>query len=163
MRMKKSQWQDVIDLNLTGVFLCTQVFCPLLSPFCCNSYCYHLTSTYTLQAATKVMMKKKKVGNVFHCQTDILFLFFCYYAYISLCIPDSYFHTAMQGRIINIASVVGLTGNAGQANYAAAKAGVIGFTKTVAREYASRNINVSTPFDSSSQSFYPVLQLANYF
>ncbi|KAG2651090.1 hypothetical protein PVAP13_1NG215200 [Panicum virgatum] len=86
MRMKKSQWQDVIDLNLTGVFLCTQ-------------------------AATKVMMKKKK------------------------------------GRIINIASIVGLTGNAGQANYAAAKAGVIGFTKTVAREYASRNIiaNVIAP------------------
>ncbi|VAH47135.1 unnamed protein product [Triticum turgidum subsp. durum] len=82
MRMKKSQWQDVIDLNLTGVFLCTQ-------------------------AATKVMMKKKK------------------------------------GRVINIASVVGLTGNAGQANYSAAKAGVIGFTKTVAREYASRNINVN--------------------
>ncbi|RLN08386.1 3-oxoacyl-[acyl-carrier-protein] reductase 4-like [Panicum miliaceum] len=82
MRMKKSQWQDVIDLNLTGVFLCTQ-------------------------AATKVMMKKKK------------------------------------GRIINIASVVGLTGNVGQANYAAAKAGVIGFTKTVAREYASRNINAN--------------------
>ncbi|CAO1939176.1 unnamed protein product [Urochloa humidicola] len=71
MRMKKSQWQDVIDLNLTGVFLCTQ------------------------------------------------------------------------GRIINIASVVGLTGNVGQANYSAAKAGVIGFTKTVAREYASRNINVN--------------------
>ncbi|XP_062225416.1 3-oxoacyl-[acyl-carrier-protein] reductase 4-like [Phragmites australis] len=82
MRMKKSQWQDVIDLNLTGVFLCTQ-------------------------AATKVMMKKKK------------------------------------GRIINIASVVGLTGNIGQANYSAAKAGVIGFMKTVAREYASRNINVN--------------------
>ncbi|RLM64285.1 3-oxoacyl-[acyl-carrier-protein] reductase 4-like [Panicum miliaceum] len=82
MRMKKSQWQDVIDLNLTGVFLCTQ-------------------------AATKVMMKKKK------------------------------------GRIINIASVVGLTGNVGQANYSAAKAGVIGFTKTVAREYASRNIIVN--------------------
>ncbi|AQK43196.1 fatty acid biosynthesis1 [Zea mays] len=82
MRMKKSQWQDVIDLNLTGVFLCTQ-------------------------AATKVMMKKRK------------------------------------GKIINIASVVGLTGNVGQANYSAAKAGVIGFTKTVAREYASRNINVN--------------------
>lgn len=49
----------------------------------------------------------------------------------------------LQGRIINIASVVGLVGNPGQANYAAAKAGVIGFTKTVAKEYASRNINVS--------------------
>lgn len=51
----------------------------------------------------------------------------------------------MQGRIINIASVVGLVGNVGQANYSAAKAGVIGFTKTVAKEYASRNINVSLP------------------
>ncbi|KNA16859.1 hypothetical protein SOVF_085380 [Spinacia oleracea] len=82
MRMKKSQWQDVIDLNLTGVFLCTQ-------------------------AAAKIMMKKRK------------------------------------GRIINVASVVGLIGNAGQANYSAAKAGVIGFTKSVAKEYSSRNINVN--------------------
>lgn len=49
----------------------------------------------------------------------------------------------MQGRIINIASVVGLVGNVGQANYSAAKAGVIGLTKTVAKEYSSRNINVS--------------------
>ena len=48
----------------------------------------------------------------------------------------------LQGRIINIASVVGLVGNVGQANYSAAKAGVIGLTKTVAREYAGRNINV---------------------
>ncbi|XP_068657167.1 3-oxoacyl-[acyl-carrier-protein] reductase 4-like [Aristolochia californica] len=82
MRMKKSQWQEVIDLNLTGVFLCTQ-------------------------AATKIMMKKKK------------------------------------GRIINISSVVGLVGNLGQANYSAAKAGVIGLTKSVAKEYASRKINVN--------------------
>ncbi|KAK7306233.1 hypothetical protein VNO77_44159 [Canavalia gladiata] len=82
MRMKKSQWQEVIDLNLTGVFLCTQ-------------------------AAAKIMMKKKK------------------------------------GRIINIASVVGLVGNVGQANYSAAKAGVIGLTKSVAKEYASRSITVN--------------------
>jgi len=79
MRMKPTQWQEVIDLNLSGVF------------YCC-------------QAATKLMGKKRT------------------------------------GRIINITSVVGLTGNIGQANYAAAKAGVIGLTKTVAREYSKRNI-----------------------
>ncbi|MFI5234906.1 MAG: 3-oxoacyl-[acyl-carrier-protein] reductase [Gemmatimonadales bacterium] len=44
------------------------------------------------------------------------------------------------GRIINVTSIVGLTGNKGQANYAASKAGLIGFTKSVAKEYASRNI-----------------------
>ncbi|KAB2624876.1 3-oxoacyl-[acyl-carrier-protein] reductase 4-like [Pyrus ussuriensis x Pyrus communis] len=82
MRMKLKQWQEVIDLNLTGVYLCTQ-------------------------AAAKIMMKKKK------------------------------------GRIINIASVVGLVGNVGQANYSAAKAGVIGLTKTVAKEYSSRHVNVN--------------------
>jgi len=47
------------------------------------------------------------------------------------------------GKIVNIASVVGTMGNAGQANYGASKAGVIGFTKTVAREYAPRGINVN--------------------
>ena len=50
---------------------------------------------------------------------------------------------ARGGRIINITSVVGLMGNAGQSNYAAAKAGIIGFTKSTAREMASRNITIN--------------------
>ncbi len=50
---------------------------------------------------------------------------------------------ARGGSIINISSIVGLTGNAGQANYAAAKAGLIGFTKSLAKETASRNIRVN--------------------
>jgi 3-oxoacyl-[acyl-carrier protein] reductase len=49
----------------------------------------------------------------------------------------------LYGRIVNIASIVGAMGNAGQANYAASKAAVIGFSKTVAREYASRNVTVN--------------------
>ncbi|MBD2104839.1 3-oxoacyl-[acyl-carrier-protein] reductase [Leptolyngbya sp. FACHB-261] len=82
MRMKPEDWQAVIDLNLTGVFLCTR-------------------------AATKPMVKQRR------------------------------------GRIINIASVAGQMGNPGQANYSAAKAGVIGFTKTVAKELSSRGITAN--------------------
>lgn len=82
MRMKEDEWDDVIDINLKGVFLCTK-------------------------AVTRQMMKQRS------------------------------------GRIINIASVVGVIGNPGQANYVAAKAGVIGLTKSAARELASRNITVN--------------------
>ena len=82
LRMKLEDWQAVIDLNLTGVFLCTR-------------------------AVSKVMLKQRS------------------------------------GRIINITSVAGLMGNPGQANYSAAKAGVIGFTKTIAKEFASRGITVN--------------------
>jgi len=82
MRMKESQWRDVIDTNLNGVF-------------------------FASQAAHKVMMKARK------------------------------------GRIINVASVVGKIGNIGQANYAAAKAGVIGMTMSLARESASRGVTVN--------------------
>ena len=82
LRMKLEDWQAVIDLNLTGVFL-------------------------TTRAVSKVMLKQKS------------------------------------GRIINIASVAGQMGNPGQGNYSAAKAGVIGFTKTVAKEMASRGITVN--------------------
>jgi 3-oxoacyl-[acyl-carrier protein] reductase len=82
MRMKESEWDDVLNINLKGVFLCTK-------------------------AATRQMMKQRN------------------------------------GRIINIASIVGVSGNPGQANYVAAKAGVIGLTKTTAKELASRNITVN--------------------
>ena len=54
-----------------------------------------------------------------------------------------YMMKARSGRIINISSVVGVSGNAGQTNYSASKAGIIGFTKSLAKEIASRNILVN--------------------
>jgi 3-oxoacyl-[acyl-carrier protein] reductase len=54
-----------------------------------------------------------------------------------------YMTKARQGRIVNIASIIGLIGNAGQANYSASKGGLIALTKTVAKEYASRGVNVN--------------------
>jgi 3-oxoacyl-[acyl-carrier protein] reductase len=62
------------------------------------------------------------------------------------------------GRIINIASVVGITGNRGQANYAASKAGLIGLTKSVAKELASRNILVRRTTWPRSCVSWPALE-----
>lgn len=78
------------------------------------------------------------------CFTDSGLLFICCTIIHIIRFPDVNLLLLLQGRIINIASVVGLVGNVGQANYSAAKAGVIGLTKSVAKEYASRNINVSS-------------------
>lgn len=69
--------------------------------------------------------------------TNLKGVFLCTKAVTRLMMKQKY------GRIVNLTSVVGLTGNAGQANYAAAKAGVIGFTKSTARELASRGITVN--------------------
>ncbi|HEY9126491.1 MAG TPA: 3-oxoacyl-[acyl-carrier-protein] reductase [Acidobacteriaceae bacterium] len=82
MRMKRADWDDVLNTNLTGAFLLTQTL-------------------------LRAMMKNS------------------------------------WGRIVNITSVVGRTGQAGQVNYASAKAGLIGFTRSLAREVASRGITVN--------------------
>jgi len=79
LRMTEKDWDDVLDINLKGAFLCTK-------------------------AVSKIMMKQKS------------------------------------GKIINISSVAGVMGNPGQANYSASKAGLIGLTKSTAKELASRNI-----------------------
>ena len=73
--------------------------------------------------------------------TNLTGAFVCSQAAIKVMVRQRY------GRIVNISSVVGQTGNAGQANYAASKAGLIGFTKSLAREVASRNVtaNVVAP------------------
>jgi 3-oxoacyl-[acyl-carrier protein] reductase len=82
LRMSLADWDEVMEMNLRAVFLCTK-------------------------ASLKYMMKQR------------------------------------WGRIINIGSVSGLAGNAGQANYAAAKSGLVGFTRAVAREMGSRNVTAN--------------------
>lgn len=82
IRMKEEDWNEVLQVNLTGTFKITQYF-------------------------TKKMIKKK------------------------------------YGKIINISSIIGFIGNAGQVNYSTTKAGLIGFTKSLAKELAPRNINVN--------------------
>ncbi|RPJ75947.1 MAG: 3-oxoacyl-ACP reductase FabG [Acidobacteria bacterium] len=82
MRMKREEWDAVLNINLTGAFTCSQ-------------------------AVLRQMMRQRS------------------------------------GRIISISSVVGQMGNAGQSNYAASKAGLIGFSKAVAREVAARNVTVN--------------------
>lgn len=82
IRMNSNDWDEVMDVNLKGVFLCTKAVC-------------------------RSMMKKR------------------------------------YGKIINISSVVGINGNTGQGNYSASKAGVIGFTKSMAKELSSRGIRVN--------------------
>ncbi|QUH21685.1 3-oxoacyl-[acyl-carrier-protein] reductase [Alkaliphilus sp. B6464] len=82
IRMKEEDWDQVMDINLKGVFLCTK-------------------------AVVRKMIKRK------------------------------------YGKIINLSSVVGVVGNPGQANYCASKAGVIGFTKSLAKEIAGKNITVN--------------------
>lgn len=82
MRMSETEWDQVMDTNLKGAFICTKVI-------------------------SRVMMSQR------------------------------------YGRIVNIGSVVGSMGNAGQSNYSASKAGLIGFTKSIAKELASRNILVN--------------------
>jgi 3-oxoacyl-[acyl-carrier protein] reductase len=69
--------------------------------------------------------------------TNLTGAFYCTQAALRPMLKQRY------GRIVNVTSVVGLTGNAGQANYAASKAGIIGFTKSVAREVGSRSITVN--------------------
>jgi 3-oxoacyl-[acyl-carrier protein] reductase len=82
VRMKAEDWRKVLEINLDGVFNCTQ-------------------------PAAKIMMRAKG------------------------------------GRVVNVASVVGLMGNAGQTNYASSKAGLIGFTKSLARELGPRGVTVN--------------------
>jgi 3-oxoacyl-[acyl-carrier protein] reductase len=80
-------------------------------------------------------MKKEEWDSVL--QTNLTGIFLCTQEAIKNMLRQKY------GRIVNISSVVGIMGNSGQANYVASKAGIIGFTKSIAQEVASRNITVN--------------------
>lgn len=82
-----------------------------------------------------IRMKNEEWDQVIN--TNLKGVFYCTRLAVKIMLKQRY------GRIINISSVIGLRGNIGQANYAAAKAGIIGFTKAVAREVASRGITVN--------------------
>ncbi|MCX7721211.1 MAG: 3-oxoacyl-[acyl-carrier-protein] reductase [Dictyoglomus thermophilum] len=82
-----------------------------------------------------IRMKNEEWEQVIN--TNLKGVFYCTRAAVKIMLKQRY------GRIINVSSVIGLRGNIGQANYAAAKAGIIGFTKAVAREVASRGITVN--------------------
>ncbi|ACK42224.1 MULTISPECIES: 3-oxoacyl-[acyl-carrier-protein] reductase [Dictyoglomus] len=82
-----------------------------------------------------IRMKSEEWDQVIN--TNLKGVFYCTRSAVKIMLKQRY------GRIINISSVIGLRGNIGQANYAAAKAGIIGFTKAVAKEVASRGITVN--------------------
>ncbi len=82
-----------------------------------------------------IRMKNEEWDQVIN--TNLKGVFYCTRSALKIMLKQRY------GRIINISSVIGLRGNIGQANYAAAKAGIIGFTKAVAKEVASRGITVN--------------------
>lgn len=84
-----------------------------------------------------LLMRMKETDWDAVMNTNLKGIFMCTKAVSRIMMKQKY------GKIINMTSVVGLTGNAGQSNYAAAKAGVIGFTKSMAKELASRGINVN--------------------
>ena len=149
--MKKSQWDEVIDLNLTGVFLCTQVSVLATLP---EILILRDWNSYLLSVGSNKDHDEEEKGT-------IKLLLYKINKWTKTSIVLTY--DPLQGRIINIASVVGLIGNIGQANYAAAKAGVIGFSKTAAREGASRNINVrdlASLFLSLEACLYKIFKLA---
>jgi NAD(P)-dependent dehydrogenase (short-subunit alcohol dehydrogenase family) len=132
MRMKPDMWEDVISTNLSSVFYATQVcgdgrMAPAGVCMRGVAACGRMSLGSTAQTPTTrnpLNAFAPHPSNTLQAATKVM-------------------SKQRRGRIINIASVVGLTGNAGQANYSAAKAGVIGLTKTTAREWAGRGITAN--------------------